>query len=85
MEAIGEGYEQMFPRQTNRTETGFGLGVEFIDSVDGVSSSARPTSEALPCFDVEVCICGSCCVKVEFGGVRGELFGGERVPSMRHS
>jgi hypothetical protein len=85
MEAIGEGYEQMFPRQTKRTETGFGVSVEFIDSVDGVSSSARPTSEALPCFDVEVCISGSCCVEVEFGGVRGEPFESERVPSMRHS
>jgi hypothetical protein len=59
--------------------------VGFVDSVDGISSLARPTSEALPCFDVEVCMLGCCCsVRVEFGGVRGEFFGEEVVPSTRH-
>lgn len=80
-----EGHEQMFPRQTKRTETGRGVGVGFVDSVDGMSSSARSTSEALPCFDVEVCMLGCCCVRVEFGGVRGEHFGEELVPSTRHN
>jgi hypothetical protein len=80
-----EGHRQMFPRQTKRTETGVGVGMGFVDSVLGVSSSARPTSEALPFVDVEVCMLGYCCVRVEFGGVRGELFRDELVPSTRHS
>jgi len=61
----------MFPRQTKRTETGVGVGVGLVDSVDGISSSARPTSEALPCFDVEVCMLG-----VFSLGLSSEVFAG---------
>jgi hypothetical protein len=66
-----EGHKQMFPRQTKRTETGVGVGMGLVDSVLGVSSSARPTSEALPFFDVEVCMLGYCCVRLS-----SEVFAG---------